>query len=120
MIEGILAAFGANATLAGVLYASALAGLAEASKRALSGRLGRRLTSGEISVLVATLGALTGPAVWPWIWPMIAPDVAAPDLGASIVLGVGTSGVAHIIYPAVLERVLNKIRTGEPKGDEDG
>lgn len=116
-LAGALAVFGAPAALAGALYAAALAALAEAIKRAAA-RSWRKLSSAEIATLVTGLGALTGPAVWPWIWAMIQPEGAPPDAGAAALLGVGTAGVAHVLYPVLLERALDKIGGRAHSGSE--
>ena len=108
-MRDVLTAFGPGALLAGLLYAAAIVALMEAIKRGLARRLGRKLTPFEIALTVAALGALTGPAVWPWVWVLISPDTTPPPPFVSAVLGVGTSGVAHILYPVALERVLGKI-----------
>ena len=113
----IVSQLGVSAVVAVALYAAALAALVEVLKRAAHRGLaagGRRATLGRallerIHALVALLGAVTGPAVWPWLMPQIVPGSPPLPLATAALLGVGAAGLAHMLYPLVLEQVLVRL-----------
>jgi hypothetical protein len=116
----IVSQLGVSAIIAVTLYAAALAGLVEVAKRwARRGVAagGRRATVGSallerVHALVALLGAATGPVVWPWLMPQLVPDAPPLPLATAALLGVGAAGLAHLLYPLVLERVLEHLGMG--------
>ena len=120
IVSALARELGNDLVLYGGLYAVALAIVCEAIKRSLvtlegNERVGRlaKVALGQFSWVVLCVGMLSGAAVWPEIASLASVTPAdgcegaskiTPQLGA--ILGVATAGLAHMLYPLVLERVM--------------
>jgi len=107
-MDELFAVFGPEAVVVALVYAGAI--------QALTGLLKRAAGSHELtarvkpSTWVLVVGVVTGPAVWPWLWRVAGLDAElTPGALQAAILGIGTAAVAHLLYPIVTRRIMDRV-----------
>lgn len=123
MLDEIFSSFGAPALVVAMLYVAALQAVTGAIKatlaraRALDGEgLALKIRSaGEALGVIApeawvlASGVASGPIVWPFLWRVAELEAAAPTPIVGAILGVGSAGVAALVYPLVTQRLTRRL-----------